>query len=199
MRTDIGKDLLELLERIPACQWVGEAPYCMYFYVKNKGHLPPQCHRCWKVLIFFDDEAQFERMAETLMKKGIASRDMMTGKLPWFGDMIINGRRYPYKTLPRAEGGMLIVIYVMGEDSETRKNEVHRFFRNLITNEGITARVFHRHAGRYWQDMFPELFGKRLEDYKPFYREYYDVRLKADRLSDEEIIKRARKELTTLI
>jgi len=171
----------------------------MYFYVKKKGHLPPQCHHCWKVLIFFDDETQFEKMAETLIRKGIAPQNIITGKLLEFGEMTIDRRLYPYKTLPRTEGGMLIVIYVMGKDSETRKNEVRRFFRDLITSEGIKARVSYRHAGRYWQDMFPELFGKRLEGYRPFYKKYYDVRLEADGLPDEEIIRRAMEELTTLM
>jgi len=133
------------------------------------------------------------------MRRGIAPQDMITGKLPPFGEMTIDGRLYPYKIMPRAEGGMLIVIYVMGKNSETRKDEVRRFFRNLITSEGIKARVSYRHAGRYWQDMFPELFGKRLEGYRPFYKKYYDVRLEADGLPDEEIVRRAMEELTTLM
>jgi len=46
--------------------------------------------------------------------------------------------------------------------------------------------------------MFPEIFGRSLKNYRPFYTEYYNFRLKAEALPQKEIAEKAVEEFRRL-
>ena len=88
-----------------------------------------------------------------------------------------------------------MVIYTYSKDDRER---VCLKLSEICNREGIYCRIRFRRAGRYWQDMFPELFGKSLRVYMPFYSEFFEFRREVETLSEEELKERVIEELTRL-
>ena len=88
-----------------------------------------------------------------------------------------------------------MVTYTHSKDDRDR---VRRKLGEICNREGIDCRVRFRRAGRYWQDMFPELFWKLLRGYRPFYSEFFEFRRKVETLSEEELEERVIEEITRL-
>jgi hypothetical protein len=131
----------------------------MYLYVKKYGKLPDECQRCWKPLAFFDDESCF-----------IKFRHKLKSLKPSFR----------FKAVTKG-----IVAYA---HSIEERDKISAVFRKISRQNDINCRIFWRRAGRYWQDMFPELFGKDLNKYKPFYKEIFKFRKLADKAKSQEDI-----------
>jgi len=190
-KSELGIDaILDELDNIRPCTWVG-LKNLMYVYVKRKNNIPLLCRQCWKVLLFFDETMEFEKLINILNERSLVDLNKFRIK--------VGNKEYSFKTIIKTGGRVLMVIYVMGKHSEKEKIKVQRFFRELVGKEGIRARVFARHNGRYWQDMFPELFGKNVENYKPFYLKYYEFRLRADSLPLKEVVENAKEEYRKLM
>jgi len=182
------KNILDRLERIHPCIWVSmNYLHCMYYYVKKTGSLPLLCRNCWKVLVFFNDATSFHDLEEKLKKERILDSHRLF--------VSISGKNYKIKVIPIEKGGRLIVIYAPSKDDRDR---VRLKLKEICNREGINCRIRFRRAGRYWQDMFPELFEKSLRDYRPFYPEFFEFRRKAETLSEEELEERVIKEITRL-
>ncbi|MCD6466152.1 hypothetical protein J7L27_07305 [Candidatus Bathyarchaeota archaeon] len=157
----------------------------MYYYVKKTGSLPPLCRNCWKVLVFFDEAMLFHVLEEKLKKERILD----------FHGLFVSGKNYTFKVIPTEKGGRLMVIYTHSKDDRDR---VRLKLSEICNRDGIDCRIRFRRAGRYWQDMFPELFRKSLRGYIPFYSEFFEFRRKVETLSEEELKERVIEELTRL-
>lgn len=185
------KELLSKLGKFRPCDW---GVYSRYFYVKKTGKLPPICERCRKIELFFDENSEFERMQEKC--KESVPRVLFLGSC-----LKIFDRDFTYKQVPKIGGGILVIVYIeekTEKESESKAKELQTFFSKLIKENNIKCRVLIRKAGRYWQDMFPELFEKTFENYKPFYKDYYDFRKEADKLPEEKIKEMVKKEILEL-
>lgn len=185
------KELLNKLSKFRPCDW---KKYSRYFYVKKTGKLPHICERCRKLELFFDENNEFEKMKEKC-KKSIPRILFLGSRLK------ISNKEFPYKQIPKIGGGISVIAYIREgteKESESKAKELQTFFLKLIKENNIKCRVFIRKAGRYWQDMFPELFGKTFENYEPFYKDYYEFRKKANKLSEEKIKEMVKKEISEL-
>ena len=177
---------LDRLKEFSPCIWVSmNCLHCMYYYVKKTGSLPPLCRNCWKVLVFFDDATSFHDLEEKLKKERILDSH----------GLFVSGKNYTFKVIPIEKGGRLMVIYV---NSKEDRDRVRLKLGEICNKEGVDCRIRSRKAGRYWQDMFPELFGKSLRGYRPFYPEFFEFRRKAETLSEEELEERVIEEITRL-
>jgi hypothetical protein len=63
-------------------------------------------------------------------------------------------------------------------------------FSRIADEAGVDCRITQRWAGRYWQDLFPEFFGKSVRGYRAFYSRLFDFRKKADKLASLEEIEK---------
>lgn len=182
------KNILARLERIHPCIWVSmNCLHCMYYYVKKTGSLPPLCRNCWKVLAFFNDANSFHDFEEKLKKERILDSCGLF--------VSISGKNYTFKVKSIERGGRLMVIYTHSKDDRDR---VLLKLDEICSMEGINCRIRFRRGGRYWQDMFPELFGKSLRGYRPFYLKFFEFRRRVETLSEEELEERVIEEITRL-
>jgi hypothetical protein len=85
-----------------------------------------------------------------------------------------------------------MVIYTF---SEKERDRVRSKMDEIRKKEEINCGVNLRRAGRYWQDMFPELFGKEIKNYKPFYRNELIFRKLADKAKNQEEIEDLEKQI----
>lgn len=141
-------------------------PTMRYIYVKEYGKLPDKCRNCWKPLVFFDNENSLEAF----------DRKLKSMKLD-----------FNYKKVKKG-----IVAYAHSIEERER---ILKVFRKISDENDIKCRITWRYAGRYWQDMFPELFGKDINDYKPFYQDYFEFRKSADKAKNQEEIEAIEEEI----
>jgi hypothetical protein len=134
-------------------------PAMRYMYVKEYGKLPNMCYNCWKPLVFFDDKDSLKVFEHKLSS---------------------TKPNFHYKLIPKG-----IVAYAHSVEERERILEV---FKKISAENAIRCRIQCRHAGRYWQDMFPELFGKDVNNYKPFYSREFKFRKLADKAKSQEEI-----------
>lgn len=135
------------------------SPAMRYLYVRKYRKLPDECKSCWKPLVFFDDE----------------------NSLKAFNRRLISLKKdFHYKLITKG-----IVAYA---HSIEERDKILEIFRKISTENNINCRILWRHAGRYWQDMFPELFGNDVNHYKPFYQEIFEFRKLADKAKNQEEI-----------
>jgi len=128
-----------------------------YLYGRKYKKLPPKCKSCWKPLAFFDDEKSFQVFCHRLM-----------------GPAIRRSLRFEWKPIERG------VVAYAGSRGATDK--IRQKFKKIADEAGIRGRFPYRHAGRYWQDLFPEFFGRQVNRYQPFNPELFEFRKIADKL-----------------
>lgn len=129
-----------------------------YLYVRKYGKLPDECQNCWKPLVFFDDRSSLKAFERKLRSHA----------------------DFHYKIISK-----VIIAYAR---SVEKREKILGVFRKISTGNAINCRILWRHAGRYWQDMFPELFGQDIDNYKPFYGEEFKFRKLADEAKNQEEI-----------
>ena len=133
--------------------------------------------------------------SSTMLRRFTFLKKTEEGEDIGFYGLFVSGKNYTFKVIPIEKGGRLIVIYAPSKDDRDR---VHLKLKEICNREGINCRIRFRRAGRYWQDIFPELFEKSLRDYRPFYPEFFEFRRKAETLSEEELEERVIEEITRL-
>jgi len=106
--------ILDKLDNIRPCTWIG-LKNLMYIYVKRRNSIPLLCHQCWKVLLFFDEKEEFKNLVNILNKKGLINLNRFRIR--------VESKEYSFKFIPKREGGILMVIYVMGKSSGMEKFE----------------------------------------------------------------------------
>lgn len=134
-------------------------PAMRYIYVRKYGKLPDECQNCWKPLAFFDNETSLKAF----------HRELRSSKTDFHYKLITKG----------------IVAYAHSVEERDRILET---FKKISAENAINRRILWRHAGRYWQDMFPELFSKNVNGYRPFYRDEFEFRKLADKAKNQEEI-----------
>lgn len=140
-----------------------------YLYVRRYGGLPEYCLSCYKILAFFAREDLRERFAKFL-------KDRMASP----------GLPYLPKCPPRRRPDDRYVL-VMYTRSVRERFRLQHLFWKVREECGVACNVNSRRAGRYWEDLFPELFDKELESYEPFYEDIFEFRKVADKIYSEKL------------
>jgi hypothetical protein len=69
-----------------------------------------------------------------------------------------------------------------------QRQEIVKIFRDIREKTRIPCEITWRHAGRYWEDLFPEFFEKDPETHEPLYEDLFRFRKEADKLKKIENI-----------
>ncbi len=164
---ELDKKWILLFKEKDPCDW---QELGWYLYGRKYKKLPPKCQSCWKPLAFFDDEKSFQVFYHRLM------------------DLAIR-RALQFGWKPIARG----VVAYAGSREEMEK--IRQKFKRIADEAGIRGRFPYRHAGRYWQDLFPEFFGRQVDGYQPFNPELFGFRKKADKLESLPEIEKLAEEM----
>jgi len=133
------------------------------------------------------DAISLQRFKEQLKEERIIDSQGRT--------LSVFGKKYAFKVIQIERGGRLMVIYTHGEED---RDAVYQKLYEICRKVRVSCRIRFRRAGRYWQDMFPELWGKSLTGYKPFYRDFFEFRKKVESLSEKELKKKVLEEIRRL-
>jgi hypothetical protein len=142
------------------------SPAMRYLYVRKYRRMPNECQNCWKPLVFFNSKESLNTFNSKLRSQKID---------------------FHYKLITKG-----IVAYAHSIEERERILEM---FRKIARENTIDCRILWRQAGRYWQDMFPELFGIDVNGYKPFYSDEFEFRKLADKARSQEEIEAIEKKI----
>lgn len=173
------QEILEKAEGVAVvCHWAGN-PALSYLYVRTYGKLPPECERCWKAWIGFKERTNYEEFLKIIPKS--------------------RGSRKTSDVIETRFGTRYFIRDVVWSPEDAKKTlwEFNQVARKMGLQYDRDYWANWRQAGKYWEDLFPELFNKKLETYKPRDLELFDLRKSWDK-NPEEAEKTAREELQAL-